>query len=398
MIKSAKPPAATLPPVRIPSLDGLRAISIFLVLVAHARPSTGVALAIRRPLTAIPGNGSLGVSIFFVISGFLITRMLLSQQKLTALPAFYFRRTFRILPASFVFLFVLYVLRKAGWIHLPNHDLLGAALFVWNYMPASGAWWVGHTWSLSIEEQFYLLWPLLLLGLGQRKNRWIAAAFIGLAPILRIVSYFLLPPHHFLRQRIPIMLHTRIDTIMFGCAAALSYELPAFQHLMQRLFRANFHWACIAFLFVISPCLSYFSEFQDLNHSWINPYLTLAGYSLEGACIVVFMIWTVQHPNSIIGRLLNTPALIHLGVISYSVYLWQQLFLTPDDPHPYARGMLPLLQRFPINLLCVFLAAEISYHVVEKTGLRLRDRLVRRRPRSEANLTPSLSRTSSHNI
>src|SRR5436853_6665467 len=140
---------------RIPSLDGLRAISITLVVLSHLVKWKHIALA---PLQA---DGGLRVQIFFVLSGYLITKLLLTEYDRTStisLREFYIRRAFRIFPAAFVFLAIVVPLywHEMRWYHV------AAAFFYVANMDIARPWVFGHLWSLSIEEQFYLLWPLAL--------------------------------------------------------------------------------------------------------------------------------------------------------------------------------------------------------------------------------------------
>lgn len=148
---------------RIPSLDGLRAISIVMVLVAHA---SGTRLF---PVPASAGNllglGEFGVHVFFVISGFLITGLLLDELARTNrvdLRRFYLRRALRIFPPYYTYLAVVFLLALAGALQLAPRDMAHGLTYTSNYYPAR-SWFLGHTWSLSVEEQFYLLWPAVLM-------------------------------------------------------------------------------------------------------------------------------------------------------------------------------------------------------------------------------------------
>ena len=137
---------------RIPSLDGLRAISITLVVLSHLVKWKHVSLDV------VGSYGALGVHVFFVLSGYLITNLLLREydrSSTISLREFYIRRAFRIFPAAFVFLGVVVVLywHQMRWFHV------AAAVFYVANMDLTRPWIFGHLWSLSIEEQFYLLWP-----------------------------------------------------------------------------------------------------------------------------------------------------------------------------------------------------------------------------------------------
>lgn len=137
---------------RIPSLDGLRAISILLVIIGHARSSFGSTVSENVLLWKILGNQQLGVSSFFVISGFLITNILMNEyaeSKTIRLTRFYKRRIFRIIPAFYFMLLTVGVLALFKVINLSLVDLLAAATFTWNYVLSTKDWWVGHSWSLQ---------------------------------------------------------------------------------------------------------------------------------------------------------------------------------------------------------------------------------------------------------
>jgi len=146
----------------IPSLDGLRAISIFLVLVAHAVPGT------HKPTFFGVGLdfGNLGVRIFFVISGFLITSLLLKERVHSggvSLRRFYIRRSLRILPAFLLFIGAISLLSVFGILEIPPKSWLYVLTYTVNFAPLPPFPWVlGHLWSLSVEEQFYFLWPMVM--------------------------------------------------------------------------------------------------------------------------------------------------------------------------------------------------------------------------------------------
>ena len=117
-------------------------------------------------------------------------------------------------------------------------------------------------------------------------------------------------------------------------------------------------WIFPIFVLVLSPLLRY--QFGD-------KYLFVAGYTLEGFGIATTMLWLVRNSSSLAGRILNTPVLVYMGVLSYSLYLWQQLFLNP--------GNTSITGRYPIGILCVVAVAMLSYHFVERPFLRYRTRL-----------------------
>ena len=165
----------------IPSLDGLRAISILLVVIAHS--SQNFSPWVNLPVGTFLLFAHLGVSVFFVISGFLITSLLLKEWDATGtigLKHFYLRRAFRIFPPFYLYLVILLVLVLAGVFHTSLRAFFFAAIYCMDYYLGPGSGFVGlqHIWSLSVEEQFYLLWPAALLLLGKRKAVYLAGFLI----------------------------------------------------------------------------------------------------------------------------------------------------------------------------------------------------------------------------
>jgi len=166
---------------RIPSLDGLRAISISLVIVGHLVKWKHLSLEV------VGNYGSLGVFVFFVLSGYLITNLLLREYERSStinLRDFYLRRAFRIFPAAFVFLAVVIVLY---WHQMRWYHITAAMLYVAN-MDMSRPWIFGHLWSLSIEEQFYLLWPFALKKWFRHRSPVLLGVLLA-TPVFRLLLY-----------------------------------------------------------------------------------------------------------------------------------------------------------------------------------------------------------------
>jgi peptidoglycan/LPS O-acetylase OafA/YrhL len=351
---------------RIPSLDGLRALSIASVVGYHWLDATVRARTHHDydgPWKAI-FSGELGVSVFFVISGFLITHLLLRERERSGtinLPAFYLRRSFRIWPAFFFYLVVLLGLRETGriWFHI--RDWVTAATFTFNYLSPRGSWWVGHSWSLSVEEQFYLLWPLAVLLLSCRAAGHAAIALLAVVPMVRLAEVAWLPGDNVLVEGISKMTHNRLDTLMFGCCVALLYERPRFQRFVDGCDR----WGATLLAAAYLPA-SFWIESRVPN-----PWRLAFGYTAQGACITLVLLWVVRHADRPLGRALNWRPLVHLGHISFSLYLWQQLFFVSLN-HSWTG-------RFPFNLLMAIAMAELSFHAIERPFLALRDRVMNRR-------------------
>ena len=346
---------------RLPSLDGLRALSIGLVVIGHA-----IATMPRMPFwlfrgIAILGNGGLGVSFFFVISGYLITHLLLSELRVSGTVSFhnfYLRRVTRIFPAFYCYLSFISLAAIFRWIKLSAADVLLAATFTWNYLPfGTGSWWLGQTWSLCIEEQFYLLWPITLVYLGPKKAARLAVLIILLEPPIRVASYILWPSY---RSRIPVMLHTRADVLMFGCLLALLQENVRFREILARFTRPVPIVAIAAFLFIFEPILS--DRFR-------GGYVLSVGLTLEAASIALIVFALIRPSESVIWSIFNSRPMNWLGKRSYGLYLWQQLFLT--------RKNATIMGLFPINIIAAVVASAASFRFVEQPVMRERARFLR---------------------
>jgi peptidoglycan/LPS O-acetylase OafA/YrhL len=343
---------------RLPSLDGLRALSIGMVVLGHCSATVRPINPGAASVLGFIGAGRLGVSIFFVISGFLITTLLVREHLSThtiSLKDFYIRRAFRIFPGFYAYWLVALVLTLLGYIHLSHSDLISAATYVWNYVPRKvDTWFLGHTWSLSVEEQFYLLWPLTLKFSGPKSGKWAALGVVVAAPFIRVGSYFLLPST---RPRIGMMLQTRADSLMIGALLALVCLNEDHLRILKRLARS---WlipvASLCFLVIDTSLTARFK----------GAYLLPIGFSLQNLIIVLLIAHVVFYEKTLLGRILNNQVVVHVGLISYSLYLWQQLFLTTNNTT--FTGM------FPWNIVCAFVAAELSYSLLEKPFLRWRNR------------------------
>jgi peptidoglycan/LPS O-acetylase OafA/YrhL len=314
---------------RISSLDGLRAISIACVLLAHL---SGTRNFFRSDVFELYGN--FGVRVFFVISGYLITTLLLKEHERTgsiSLREFYLRRAYRILPAAYTFMVVVIA---AQWRALFWPNILTAVTYTSNYYHG-GNWLLGHLWSLSVEEQFYLLWPLTLL-LVFRRRLWIVAGLVLAGPPLRVL-FWMLWGHRGLAHPFPVVM----DALAAGCALAmLQPHLRRYDHLLRQR------------RFLIVPCLT---------------ALTPLSYQIAGLTILHLGIaLSIQHAVHVRYRVLNLGPVVWLGALSYSLYLWQQPFLN--------RGSTAWWTAFPLNLALALLCAAASHYLVERPFLALRER------------------------
>ena len=345
-------------PKRIPSLDGLRAISILMVVFSHL---LGTA---RLPVKWLPfAWGDFGVTVFFVISGYLITSLLLKEHDRSgtiSLRMFYFRRTMRIFPAMYVFLAVVVALGAMGLlaravepprVQLRQADVIAAATYTMNFRVAH-TWWLGHTWSLAVEEQFYLLWPAVVAYLGISRGLRVALGAMIAAPVLRVALYYGWPAQRpLVDQAFPFV----FDALATGCALAI---------LRPRLWAdRRYRTVLESPLFVLVPVVvgaTYaFSPSVGLS--------LLVGRTVIHVGVALCVDWAIRFPESRVGKVLNCRPMVWIGVASYSLYLWQQLFL--------CRYHAAWSTSFPLNVVLAFAAATASYHLVEQPFLRLRERL-----------------------
>jgi len=349
---------------RLACLDGLRGVAIALVLVAHFTQSLVAAGAAQKggPIAVMYDSyGGLGVTLFFVLSGYLITGLLVREAATSgaiSLPRFYLRRALRILPPLGLFLLVLAVCASVGLISISARDFVSAGLFLSNYRlvgTTGHAPFLGHIWSLAIEEQFYLFWPALLVFLGLRRTRGFAVAVIALMPLVRIALYFTFPATRYVIETRP---QGCADRLMYGSLLALAEVTPGIERVLRRALASAVVpvLAAVHFL-VVSPLLT---------ARLAGAYRLPIGISSEALAAAIVIAWVLRHPAARLTTWLESRALVALGMLSYSLYLWQQPFLSIANKSAWG--------RFPSNLLLCFAAAIVSYLLVERPLMALRRR------------------------
>jgi len=299
-----------------------------------------------------PFGGAAGVSLFFVISGFLITTLLLAERQRDggiSLTKFYLRRSLRIFPPFYVFVLAVVVLSHLGLADAPGPAVLASATYWMNFY-GGNAGTLGHTWSLSIEEQFYLVWPFIVARCSSRQSVGFAILVAAAWPLLRLAR------HGYLYSPIPeeALRSSGLDTILWGSVLALlSYDAAA-EWLKAA---ARWRWP----LFVSLACLLFIYTFKERWPLSIVFLLPL----LRNLSLTVLLWWSINNKDSLWGRLLESPPLAFVGRLSYSLYLWHGLFITSS--HWW-------LCRFPFNWLASFALALASYYWVELPSNQLRRR------------------------
>ena len=324
---------------RVASLDGLRAVSIAFVLLGHLIGTAGY--PVNGLTYALFGYARFGVQTFFVISGYLITTLLLEEHRAWGridLGAFYKRRALRILPASFVYI-VFATLIRLGTHHPLHWKHLVYALTYTSCYAHDMPWILTHLWSLSVEEQFYLLWPTALV-LAFSARRRICWAVMVMAPACRL--WYAAHDPHLAEYAFPAV----ADALAAGCLLALYGE-----RLPKRSSKL-----CHGAIFLLVSELALTIPFWNAKAA-----LLLDG---AGALLIALAVHiAIQREDWI----LNNRPIAFVGVISYSLYLYQQPFLTQGQPLSLDR-----LSAFPVNIALAALLALASYFLVERRFLRYR--------------------------
>lgn len=330
-----------------PALDGMRGVAIVLVLLSHA-------------YVPLFDGAFFGVDLFFVLSGFLITSLLLLEHQGSgrlALGRFYWRRFLRLMPALVAFLLAYCLLAPRVWPQLDDiySDALVSVLYLADYGIAffDSPDTLLHMWSLSVEEHFYLLWPLILLlvlRFAPRGQRWWPVALLWLLGTLWRVGWVL-------EGQVFYQVFFRFDTRFSGLVAGsllavLTYEHPAWIAALRRRLRYAL-WLPLAL-----PLL--------MQLGWKNDHALLWGITVVEASAVVILV-AVQRQRGLAYAMLSAPPLVALGRLSYGIYLWHYPVVR------YLRDAYSWPVVMALGLPAACLLAALSRHTIERWALRWRD-------------------------
>lgn len=344
-------------------IDGLRAFAILLVISSHAI-HTGVPPWLK--ITFAHWNaGTVGVRLFFLISGFLITNILNDELRKSGrinFRKFFMRRILRIFPAFYFYLIILGVLSYLGFITIEPFAIIFAFFYIQNFnvfqntdlFPSS--WLVNHAWSLSVEEQFYIVFPFLLKKLKiiiQNHLFKMAIMMILICSFFRMLNYSL-PEISRMTFGVFFM---HCDFLFYGAVLALCIENSR-DYLKKKLFPFR-HWLLLmaSVILIYSSRIEYYSALNIL----ISGNLIL----FSNFYILLFIL---LFPNSTLGKALEYKPVKALGKLSYSLYIWQQLFLG-------STGLwikYTFLTMYPYNIVLVFICATCSYLLIERPFLHLK--------------------------
>jgi peptidoglycan/LPS O-acetylase OafA/YrhL len=343
-----------------PELNGLRGVSILAVMAFHADESFLKA-------------GFIGVDLFFVLSGFLITALLLQEfdrSQTISLKKFYLRRVLRLAPALLLFLAAYcagsIILKGFPGAYYHLEEALIALFYSTNWSRAleiHPPFYLGHTWSLSIEEQFYVVWPpLLLLLLGKTRSRRVVAMIAGGIAL----SAWGLRIGLGLAGSTPMRLYngsdTRADAVMVGCLLGI---LVSSNLVPRRIEGRSAQLLSLAGVLSIGA-LAWISA----TASWDSPAMLYGLYFAIELMTAVIILDCFTNPRSVMKRLLSLPAVVWIGGISYGLYLWHYpIYMLLRDTG--AKRWQVLAAGTAIS----FAVATLSYYLLERRFLQLKKRL-----------------------
>lgn len=339
-----------------PALDGLRALAIGAVMLYHLN-------------ARVARGGASGLTVFFVLSGFLITRLLLQEWDATSRVSFrdfYVRRALRLFPALFAMLGVLLVIALLADVGSKTRNFAEIAVaigYVTNIAAAYG--WVtfhylGHTWSLATEEQFYLLWPAVLVLMLRR--RWTPRAIVTATVALAAASTLLragLYRSDANFNRVTFAPDTRASELMIGCATALilHYALLPDSDLFRRVARFA-AWVAVPVGLVFARLSGH------------NVFTFRYVFTVVALCVAVTIVDLQLSPGSWRERILALPPLVWMGRLSYALYLWHvPVFRAIDENYTG-----PAAVEVAVKLGLAFALAVASYYLIETRFLRLKAR------------------------
>lgn len=349
----------TLP--HLPALDGVRGLAILLVVLVHSALINRIHF-IDKIWHGIVFAGWAGVDLFFVLSGFLITRILVAEkQKSNFLFSFYARRVLRIFPLYYLFLFLTFTVFQVSahfeftyWTFLSN--ILISRL---GYFPSAV---LDVTWSLAVEEQFYIFWPFIVLFLNRKNLIRTCKALFCLALILRLTYFF--SGSNLLTNY--VLLPTRMDSLVGGAWLAISVDsLP--KGLCKKYF-----WRLIPLVVLVFSL--------DVSHS--APAMQTVGFSLNALASVFLMGSVIKNEIRLFELIFKLKTLRVLGKYSYGMYLFHvpiTLWILKSGKFFWDSAGIKVGANLPVQILFHLLViiatlgcAFVSYHLFEKHFLRLK--------------------------
>lgn len=345
-------------PRYMPGLDGVRAVAVIAIIIYHLNPQW-------------LSGGFLGVDTFFVISGYLITSLLLTEYHNTGkieLMSFWLRRVKRLIPAV---LFLVMGVIVLSLIFMPTEiqkvraDSIAAIFYVsnWWYIMQNVDYFeqfavqpLKHLWSLAIEEQFYLVFPIVLLSLLSfiRRLKSIRIIFLILLVISMIAIMVLYVPNENV-ARVYFGTDTRIQTLLMGVLLALVWPPFQLKAKVNRQMRTMIDTAGVVGLAILFICFKFVSE--------TNSILYYGGFFLIST-VTLLVIASSVHPSGYFAKFLGNKVFTFIGSRSYSLYLWHYPIIVLIH-HQFVQGQIPPLV-YVVEILLMVLMAEFSYKFIEQ--------------------------------
>lgn len=345
-------------PRYMPGLDGVRAVAVIAIIIYHLNPQW-------------LSGGFLGVDTFFVISGYLITSLLLTEYHNTGkieLMSFWLRRVKRLIPAV---LFLVMGVIVLSLIFMPTEiqkvraDSIAAIFYVsnWWYIMQNVDYFeqfavqpLKHLWSLAIEEQFYLVFPIVLLSLLSfiRRLKSIRIIFLILLVITMIAMMVLYVPNENV-ARVYFGTDTRIQTLLMGVLLALVWPPFQLKAKVNRQMRTMIDTAGVVGLAILFICFKFVSE--------TNSILYYGGFFLIST-VTLLVIASSVHPSGYFAKFLGNKVFTFIGSRSYSLYLWHYPIIVLIH-HQFVQGQIPPLV-YVVEILLMVLMAEFSYKFIEQ--------------------------------
>lgn len=368
-------------------LDGVRGIAIALVLYHHFVLYSGFRTGgtVERYVIHLRDATWLGVDVFFVLSGFLITGILYDTKSSSSFfKTFYSRRTLRIFPLYYGVLAILFFLAPAltggAWFA----DVEGGQVWYWTYLSnvdvALNGWRepleIGHFWSLAVEEQFYLIWPLVVWAASRERLLRIVVTCFGLAFVLRWIAPLWLPP-----LSVYILMPMRMDALAAGAFVALVVRGPKGWAALTPSSRIVLLLACLG----LGAITLWRRGFRELD-----PVVRTAGYSLVAvATAALIAVALTSRQDSPLRRALGNRVLVTLGTYSYGLYVFHHIVVivlrrlgiqAESFAGPANSNLLGLLGFSLVAMTVSSVLAYVSWHVWEMPFLRLKRFFEDRRP------------------
>ncbi|UKN01981.1 acyltransferase [Paracrocinitomix mangrovi] len=333
----------------IKGYDTLRAFSIILVLINHLGvlqflPETDF----YRQRVWLLVSGTTGVQIFFTLSGFLITRILLqelNEHRSIKFVYFYIRRFLRLLPPLIIFYTVVAILMSQNMLRPSAHSFLLSFAYMYNFVPNKlYIPELGHTWSLALEEQYYLIWPFIINFL----NKKLIYVFIALIIMACFAALYIYPQYYFVNHyKTERWFIPAVAPVIIGSLAALLINQK--DAVFGPYFKQKYASVLVGLLLFLFP----------LYTPFIKP-----SFIVQSIGISLFLVWLLYNQESRLTAILNNKLTSYIGRISYGIYVYQGLFLRTSP------GGELWIQKFPQNIILTLLVAILSFELIEKAVLK----------------------------